>query len=176
MNEYFNRWSIWTIQEEILFLAKEDKDGRDRFFFSVIIWQFVGYSLCIIQNCRTIQFKPMLYIRTMLEQPYFSLSTENNNSYLIILLKLQQSPTKAHCSRQVFNHYLTEKKKPNSSKNIIPFFLWRNSMLGFSIIISVLFLVSMLQKGQQNLPNLTFVKNGNSKCLMFQNSFDMVLT
>lgn len=43
-----------------------------------------------------------------MEQPYFSLNPENNNSYLIILLKLPQSLTKAYYSRQVFNRYLTK--------------------------------------------------------------------
>lgn len=74
--------------------------------------------------------EPMLYIRTAMDQHYFSLNTENNNSYLIILLKLPQSLTKAHYSCQVL--IITgQKEKLKSSKNIISFFLWRNNMLSF---------------------------------------------
>lgn len=45
-----------------------------------------------------------------MEGLYFSLNIGNNDSYLIILLKLTQNLTKAHYSCQIFNHYLTKEE------------------------------------------------------------------
>lgn len=95
----------WTIQKDTSFSAKRDRDDVDGFFFSTF-GTFVG-SLHPIELWDNL-VEPLLFIRIAMEQHYFSLNTENNNSYLIILLKLPHSLTKAHYSRQVFNHYLTK--------------------------------------------------------------------